>query len=58
MPSPKPLLDSTLAAPCKPPGEPIADDYDAWLDWVVDVVLRNYADCAIRHARTVEAWPK
>jgi len=57
-PSIKPSLDQSLAAPCNQNGQPKADDYDAWLAWMVDVVLLNYADCAVRHARTVEAWPE
>src|SRR3569623_947380 len=59
VPSTKPLLDSALAADCKPLGQPDKpDDYDAWLTWMVDVVLPNYGDCAIRHRRTIEAWPQ
>lgn len=51
-------LDSKLAEPCHKNGLPASDDYDAWQAWVQDKVLPNYADCAIRHNATVDAWPK
>ena len=57
-PPTRPFLDSGLAAPCRTLKGPETADYDAWLAWMVDEVLPAYADCAIRHARTVEAWPK
>jgi len=34
-----------------------ADDFDAWQAWVIDL-LRQYAECAARHVKTVQAWPK
>lgn len=58
-PSTKPLLDQALAAPCKANGLPkLANDYDSWQEWVEEVVLKNYADCALRKQGIVEAWPK
>lgn len=54
----KPLLESQLAEPCKKNGLPATADYDDWQTWVETVVLPNYADCAIRHNATVDAWPK
>lgn len=47
-----------MAKPCGPLTKPAAVDYDAWQEWIQDVVLRAYGDCAARHAATVEAWPK
>jgi len=35
---------------------PGADDYDAWQAWAIEL-LRQYAECAARHAKTVQAWP-
>jgi hypothetical protein len=35
---------------------PGADDYDAWQAWAIEL-LRRYAECAARHAKTVQAWP-
>lgn len=58
-PPTKPLLEAYLAAPCLPFGLPaIENDYDSWQEWVETVVLPRAADCAIRHNKTVEAWPK
>jgi len=37
--------------------KPDAPDYDVWQLWAIDL-LRQYADCAARHAKTVQAWPK
>jgi hypothetical protein len=28
-----------------------------WQAWAL-VLLRQYAECAARHAKTVQAWPK
>ena len=56
-PPTKPSLDSALAAPCPKVGRPDAADYDAWQAWAVNL-LGQYADCAARHAKTVQAWPK
>lgn len=53
-----PPLDSRLAEHCAPLSKPQAADYDAWLDWLLDVVLPAYGDCAARHRETVAAWPK
>lgn len=50
-------LDSALAAPCPAIERPTADDYDAWQAWSIEL-LRQYAECAARHAKTVQAWPK
>ncbi|MGF6275570.1 hypothetical protein ABIB38_003969 [Massilia sp. UYP11] len=52
-----PPLDSALAAPCPAIARPTADDYDAWQAWAIDL-LHQYAECASRHAKTVQAWPK
>jgi len=35
---------------------PGADDYDAWQVWAIEL-LHQYATCAARHAKTVQAWP-
>lgn len=56
-PTSVPELDSSLAADCPKLDAP-AGDYDAWLGWMTGTVLPTYADCASRHHRTVEAWPK
>jgi hypothetical protein len=57
MPPTKASLDSALAAPCPVVERPGADDYDAWQAWAIQL-LRQYAECAARHAKTVQAWPK
>jgi len=36
---------------------PADDGYHAWQAWAIDL-LRLYAECADRHAKTVQAWPK
>ncbi len=54
----KPLLDQSLAEPCHPNGKPAREDYDAWQAWMEEVVLKNYADCAIRKQGVVDAWPR
>lgn len=55
----KPSLDQYLASDCDLIGEtPTADDYDVLQGWVQDVLIPRYVDCAIRHRKTVEAWPK
>lgn len=56
-PPTKASLDSALAAPCPTIERPRADDYDAWQAWAIDL-LKQYAECAARHAKTVQAWPK
>lgn len=56
-PPTRPPLDSALAAPCAAVDRPAADDYDAWQAWAIDL-LRQYAECAARHVKTVQAWPK
>jgi len=38
-------------------GRPAAADYDEWLVWSLDL-MQKYSTCAVRHAKTVEAWPK
>jgi len=55
-PPTKASLDSALAAPCPAVERPGADDYDAWQAWAIEL-LRQYAECAARHAKTVQAWP-
>ena len=56
-PPTKASLDSALAAPCPPVERPAAADFDAWQEWAIGL-LRQYAECAARHAKTVQAWPK
>ena len=56
-PPTKASLDSSLAAPCPAVERPTADDYDAWQVWAIDL-LGQYATCAARHSKTVQAWPK
>jgi len=36
---------------------PTADDFDAWQAWAIEL-LQQYAECAARHAKAVQAWPK
>ena len=55
-PPTKASLDSALAAPCPSVARPAAADYDVWQAWAIDL-LRQYAECAARHAKTVQAWP-
>jgi hypothetical protein len=57
-PPTKPSLDSDLARYCPPIGEKPAGDYDDWQQWITDTLIPLYVDCAIRHNRTVDAWPK
>jgi len=57
LPSKPPPLDSALAAPCEVPDAPAAADYDVWQDWMV-MVLGVLGDCATKHRKIVEAWPK
>ena len=55
----RPSLDQYLASECALIGEtPTTDDYDVLQGWVQDVLIPRYVDCAIRHRKTVEAWPK
>jgi len=55
----RPLLDQYLASDCALIGEtPTTDDYDVLQGWVQEVLIPRYADCAIRHRKTVDAWPK
>lgn len=56
-PPTRPSLDSALAAPCPEVPKPESPDYDVWQAWAIGL-LRQYADCAARHAKTVQAWPK
>ena len=57
MPPTKASLDSALAAPCPRVERPTADDFDAWQAWAIEL-LQQYAECAARHAKAVQAWPK
>ena len=56
-PPTKASLDSALATPCPAVERPGADDYDAWQIWAIEL-LRQYAECAARYAKTVQAWPR
>jgi uncharacterized lipoprotein YajG len=56
-PPTKPSLDSALARPCVYIGAPETDDYDAWMDSYLGLI-KHYADCAVKHRKLVEAWPK
>ncbi|MBD8654093.1 hypothetical protein IFT68_00440 [Oxalobacteraceae sp. CFBP 13730] len=53
----KASLDSALAAPCPVVKSPAAPDYDSWQEWMNELLVQ-YAACAARHAKTVQAWPK
>jgi len=35
---------------------PAAEDFDAWQAWAIGL-LQQYAECAARHAKTMQAWP-
>lgn len=50
-------LDSALAADCVVPDAPTVASYDVWQEWIT-VVLASLGDCAARHRKTVEAWPR
>jgi len=43
--------------PCPEVPKPESPDYDVWQAWALGL-LRQYADCAARHTKTVQAWPK
>lgn len=49
-------FESALAAPCPAIERPAADDFGAWQGLEIEL-LRQYAECATRHAKTAEAWP-
>jgi hypothetical protein len=54
-----PSLDKYLANDCALIGDtPNADDYDVLQSWVQENLIPKYVDCAIRHRKTVDAWPK
>ena len=53
----KSIVDSSLDATCTAFECAGADGYDAWHVWAIEL-LRQYADCAARHAKKVHAWPK
>ncbi|VVG70957.1 hypothetical protein PAP18089_01929 [Pandoraea apista] len=53
----KPQLDSSLAAQCAIPDAPVVADYDVWQAWVQNDLMGALVDCAIRHSKTVAAWP-
>lgn len=57
-PQTRPLLDASLARPCDELSKPASSDYDVWQEWVQSVVLVAYGECAARHLKTVEAWPR
>jgi hypothetical protein len=54
----RPLLDSALAQDCKPINVPNTMNIDEILTWIKFELFRDYGECAIRHKKTVEAWPK
>ena len=56
-PPTKASLDSELAVLCPPIERPAAPDYDDWQEWAIGL-LHQYAECAARHAKTVQSWPK
>jgi hypothetical protein len=56
-PQTKPQLDSSLAKDCAILSGPELDDYDAWLESYLETI-RLYSECAVRHRKTVQAWPK
>jgi hypothetical protein len=51
------LLDQYLASDCKAIEKPTSPDYDIWQMWVSSLIA-DYADCAGRHRKTVDAWPR
>lgn len=53
-----PPLDSYLAAPCKTIDPTLVLDYDQWDDETARWLLEVAADCAARHLKTVQAWPR
>jgi len=57
-PGPTPPLKSDLAADCSKLSLPDTADYNVLEQWVVDIAMPAYADCASRHHDTVKAWPK
>jgi len=53
-----PPLASNLAEPCKILAVPESADYDQWQLWMQNIVLRAYGECAAKHRKIVQAWPK
>ncbi|MGF6274457.1 hypothetical protein ABIB38_002839 [Massilia sp. UYP11] len=53
-PPTRPPLDSARAARCPVTEHPVAADYDVWQAWAFEL-LRQYAECAARHVKTVQA---
>ena len=58
MPQPIPPLNPELATPCEKIPNPVAASYDAWQEWMQNIVLKYYGECAARHAATVKSWPQ
>lgn len=52
-----PALDQALAADCREIEPSTALDYDAWQAEDA-AILAALTDCAIRHRKLVEAWPR
>jgi hypothetical protein len=44
--------------PCEKIPDPVAASYDAWQEWMQNIVLKYYGECAARHAATVKSWPQ
>ena len=58
-PPTRPPLDQYLASDCELIGPvPVTDDFDVLDTWVREHLFTIIADCAIRHRKTVDAWPK
>jgi hypothetical protein len=55
--SPPVKLDASLRQPCAPLQVPADGTGAAMFTWSRQTV-KDYNECADRHARTVEAWPK
>lgn len=54
--APMPQLPANLAAPCQTIQEIPLNDPERVI-WQIDL-MNAYADCAVKHRLTVEAWPK
>jgi hypothetical protein len=40
------------------PDVPGVANYDVWQEWVVKDLLGALGECAAKHMKTVEAWPR